>query len=146
MGPQSICHGSVAANCRVLSMHYPLKAFHLWLRPVVRPEVCLQSVHCVCSNPKLQGFLLCPAPLTFLVVGRAGNQISCLPPTSVEAAVELVNVVIFPSPMAKVIWSGVGLSLGCFQNEISQEPQWTDSCRVSVGVGWGKSVEHREGY
>jgi len=55
------------------------RGFHWWVGPAVRPDVCPQSVYWVCNNPKLLGPLFVLLFVRFLLMGKAGSQIRCLP-------------------------------------------------------------------
>lgn len=83
------------------------------------------------SQPKPQSSLLVLPPGTFLWSIEPAVRLDVNNRAYCWAAVELVCIVIFPSPWVKSHF-GVVLVIagGCLQNEVSQLPLWKDSCQV----------------
>lgn len=55
------------------------RGFHWWVGSAVRLDVCPWSIYWGCNNPKLLGPLFVLPFVRFLMVGKPGSQISCLP-------------------------------------------------------------------
>lgn len=100
----------------------------------VRPDVCPQTCTGATENCRM---LLVLSPEKFLLVGRASNHISCLPPAIARVAVELMYAVISHRAKVPLKW---WWSLSALLAEWDMSgAAWRDSYTV-VWVGWGEST------
>lgn len=126
-------------DCRTLSLHCPLRAFHWWVGSSVRQNLCPLSIRVAVTLNYRAFSLCCPLwGLCWWVVLAVWLDIC--PQSPARAAVGLMCVVIFPSPQSRshfrVVLFTVVLFAGWYSSEAMERLH-------ASGAGWMEWVFSR---